>query len=58
MTSLRSFTSSYSPMFALAVVVLGLYAMAISIGVSMGSSNQHVATGSSYRIFFVPSSVK
>jgi len=58
MTSIRSFTSVYSPMFALSVVVLGLYAMAISIGVSLGSRPVVHHTSGSYRIFFVPSTVK
>jgi hypothetical protein len=32
MPNLRSFISSYSPLFAVVAAILGLYAMAIAIG--------------------------
>jgi hypothetical protein len=35
MVKLRFFLSNYSPMFALAAVVVGLYVMAICIGVGI-----------------------
>ncbi len=35
MTKLRSFVSNYSPMFAVTAAIIGLYAMAICIGVGL-----------------------
>jgi hypothetical protein len=35
MAKFRSFLSTYSPMFALGFVILGLYAMAICIGIGI-----------------------
>jgi hypothetical protein len=35
MTSLRNFISNYSPILTLGVAILGLYAMAASIGLGM-----------------------
>jgi hypothetical protein len=35
MANLRTFLSNYSPMFALGAAIIGLYAMAISIGVAL-----------------------
>jgi hypothetical protein len=56
-SSVRSFTTVYSPLLTLAVTILGLYAMAISIGTSMGA-RPVASNAGSYRIFFVPASVK
>jgi hypothetical protein len=57
MTTFRQFTFTYSPLLTIGIVILGLYAMAISIGFSLGARPLTHQTGS-YRIFFVPSTVK
>jgi hypothetical protein len=36
MASLRSFISTYSPMFAVSAAIVALYAMAIAIGCGLG----------------------
>jgi hypothetical protein len=53
MTALRTFSFTYSPLFTLAVAILGIYAMAIAIGISLGARPMQTQAGS-YRIFFVP----
>jgi hypothetical protein len=37
MISLRNFVSAYSPVFALGFVILGLYTMAVCIGISLNA---------------------
>jgi len=49
----RSFAFTYSPLFALGGMILGIYAMAIVLGLSMGARPDHAG---SYRIFLVPAS--